>query len=1248
MTFRIQHTPARQERGHWYSTIKAHDGDTILHAETVRLDDPLSRDVFALRVVAASNGSAPDKERLRHELLRILDGATAEKSGGGDADTEKKPESQATRMVAIALAAADLFHDDRDDPYARLTIGNHTETWLTHAKRFKLWLAGRFYHEYNTAAGAQAIADALNVIDAKARFDGPCRPVFLRLAPDGLGGVYLDLVDDEWRAVHITPAGWRIVHRPPVYFRRSPGMLPLPEPQQGGSLDDLRALVNVPDDADWAQVVAWLRGALHPSGPYPVLALKGEQGSAKTTLARMLRLLVDPAKPELRSDPRELRDVAIAARNNWIVAFDNVSYIEPWLSDVLCRLSTGAGWATRELYTDVDETLFEARRPALLNGITEFITRPDLLDRTIQIVLPQIADDDRRQEKELWPAFEVLRPRLLGAILDSAVGALRIQSSVHLGRLPRMADFATWAVAAERAAGEPTRFLEAYTRARAESNAQAIDGSLIGQAIQKYIVPGLETGPWRGTATEVLDHLSGLVDDRTKRERHWPRTGRALASELRRLGPAFRAVGVRIVLGERGGHRGARIITLTLDNPGGRPSASSAEPDDQENQSETADDSPGAIRQQSSASSADRQQDDEVLTIADDADGADDLAVGNRQQESPVKSTQNGPADDADDVPPTFSKDTPFRSPIGDLRVQVITTADGLSAVLPDLLAAPMLGLDTETTGLDWQTDRLRLVQFATPERTYVIDCFRVDPKALAPIFDGGRVLVGHNLKFDLHFIAGAGLPVPTGERLFDTMIAAQLLGAGTDDGRLSRCGLKAVAKRYLDADVDKTEQKADWSGPLSDEQIRYAALDAAILLPLHDKLTAALAEDGAKLGRVMRLEMRALPATIWLEQTGAPFDADAWAALSDTAVAEQLRLEGELTAAAGTADLLGRGTVNWSSPVQVAEVLRRRGHAVQQTDEATLLGLADAEPLAKLLLDYREASKRVSVYGIEYLKHVDATTGRIHADYLQLGAASGRMSCQRPNLQQIPRDPAYRGCFKPGPGRALVKADYGQIELRIAAEVAGDRAMIDAFQRGEDLHALTAKLVLGKTEVTRHDRQTAKALNFGLIYGMGAPRLQEHAASGYGVRLTLEEAEQFRVRFFQHYDGIRRWHRAQPDGPIDTRTVAGRRRLAVEKFTEKLNTPVQGTAADGLKAALALMWETRGRCPGAAPVLCVHDEVVVECDYADAETTLTWLEDCMRRGMGAFLRRVPVVVEALIQADWSGTLILVGMGGDG
>jgi len=588
-----------------------------------------------------------------------------------------------------------------------------------------------------------------------------------------------------------------------------------------------------------------------------------------------------------------------------------------------------------------------------------------------------------------------------------------------------------------------------------------------------------------------------------------------------------------------------------------------------------------------------------------------------------------------------------------ELPVQTLATVDDIQRALPALLAAPMVGFDTETTGLDPLTDRLHLVQLATHDRAYVLDARRVDPRVLAPLFDApvgaGPLMVAQNAAFDLRFLHQVGLTTPAAGRLFDTELAARLLSASAFKKGYApvKHGLAAIAQRVLGLSLDKTAQTSDWAGALTEEQLRYAALDAAVLPLIAERLQADLAEAG--LTRVAALEMEALPAVAWLMETGVPFDSDGWQRLALLAEQDVARVEQDLTLLAATGGLFanGQSTVKWSSTQQVAALLRERGHTtVTSTEEAVLHQLADVgEPLAPLLLRHREASKRASTYGLDYLKHVHPLTGRIHASFRQLGSEAGRMSATDPNVQQVPRGRAYRACVRPGPGRVLVKADYAQIELRLAAQIAPDERLVEAFQRGDDMHTVTARTVLGKTDVTKADRQAAKAVNFGLLYGMGAKGLRQYAAEEYGVHWTEQEAQTVRGRFFAAYRGLQAWHRSQTDGEVDTRTVAGRRRLGVERFTEKLNTPVQGSGADGLKAALGILWETRDRAPSAAPILVVHDEIVVECDREQADEARDWVVDAMRGGMETVLHRVPAEVEATICADWSGAELHISNG---
>jgi hypothetical protein len=274
------------------------------------------------------------------------------------------------------------------------------------------------------APSSEALQSALNVIEAKAHFDAPERQVHIRVG--GLDGrLYLDLCDTTWRAVEIGSTGWRVIDNPPVRFRRAAGMQPLPMPVPGGSIELLRSFLNVQTDTDFVLVVAWALACLRNRGPYPVIVLSGEQGSAKSTFSAILRALLDPNTAPLRALPREDRDLFIAASNGHVLAFDNVSGLPPWISDTLCRLATGGGFALRQLYSDQEEVLFDAARPVILNGIEEIVTRPDLADRAVFLTLEPIQEERRRPEAELWAAFEAVRPQLLGALLDAVVVGLR-------------------------------------------------------------------------------------------------------------------------------------------------------------------------------------------------------------------------------------------------------------------------------------------------------------------------------------------------------------------------------------------------------------------------------------------------------------------------------------------------------------------------------------------------------------------------------------------------------------------------------------------------------------------------------------------------------------------------------------------------------------------------------------------------------------------------------------------------------
>lgn len=315
---------------------------------------------------------------------------------------ESSRRSQASRIVELG-AGLELFHSPDQVAYVSVPVATHREIWPVRSKGFKQHLARQFFEQTGKVPSATALNDTLTLLEGQALFEGTEQRVHVRVA-EHENSVVLDLCDPRWQVVLVDATGWRIHKVSPVKFRRTRGMLPLPVPVSDGDLSDLRNFINVDDDG-WHLLIAWILNALRPRGPYPPLSLQGEQGAGKTTLVRMIRALVDPSVAPVRCEPRDLRDLMIGAQNGWLLAFDNLSFVSPWLSDALCRLSTGGGFATRELFTDTNEIVFDAKRPVIVNGIESLITRSDLLDRALLLTLPTIGETQRRAEADLWRAL---------------------------------------------------------------------------------------------------------------------------------------------------------------------------------------------------------------------------------------------------------------------------------------------------------------------------------------------------------------------------------------------------------------------------------------------------------------------------------------------------------------------------------------------------------------------------------------------------------------------------------------------------------------------------------------------------------------------------------------------------------------------------------------------------------------------------------------------------------------------------
>ncbi len=484
--------------------------------------------------------------------------------------TSGRPRTQSETLIAYA-ASAELFHAPDGEAYATVGVGGHRETCPLKSGRFTRWLTRSFYREAGKAPSAQALTDARATIGAMAAFDGPELPIFVRVAGHE-EAVYLDLCNEDWEVAEITASGWRVLpsEAVPVRFVRRDNAAPLPRPAAGGGVDDLKPLLNMRGEEDFRLLVGWIVGTFSPEGPYPVLVLQGEQGSAKSTAVRVLRSVTDPAVEPLRAPPRDERDLAIAASGNWVPALDNLSGMRPWLSDALCRLATGGGFATRELYSDDREVIFSQKRPVILNGIDSLAVAGDLRDRSLVVELPPIPPDKKRTERAFYRELEAARPRVLGALLDAVSAALRNLDRVELEELPRMADFAVWMTAAEEALPwEPGAFVEAYAGNRAEAGETALDTDPVAVAVRDLMESREE---WSGTATELYAALAELVDEDVRRSRAWPSAPNSLSNRMKRIAPSLRGAGIeygdeRAPGGSRTRKKGLKK-TSTKDRPG--------------------------------------------------------------------------------------------------------------------------------------------------------------------------------------------------------------------------------------------------------------------------------------------------------------------------------------------------------------------------------------------------------------------------------------------------------------------------------------------------------------------------------------------------------------------------------------------------------------------------------------------------------------------------------------------------------
>lgn len=460
--------------------------------------------------------------------------------------------SQATELAELAAEKCELWHDADGEVFASLQgISGESQHWRIDSTGFRDWLSHLAFSELGTAPGTETIKSACNALAGKAKFEGAEHMPARRVAKTD-AGYWLDMGDDLWRAFLLTPVGWRIIDKPPVRFLRTKATRPMPNAEQQGDVSPLWSLVNVPE-YDRPLVLAWILECWRSDTPYAVLEISGEQGAAKSTAQRTLRQFVDPNDVPLRGRPKTVEDVYVAAGNAHLLSFENLSTLSAEQSDALCAVSTGAGFAARQLFTNGEEALIKAHRPIALNGINSVVTRPDLLDRAVCLHLPRLTE--RKTDAEITEAVDKAAPGIFAGLLNLFCAALRELPEVRSEplQLPRMADFAQLGEAVARAQGcAPGHFLKLYAAHRRVSIQRTIDASPVAAAIVRMVESG---NTFNGTVGDLLEHLNRNRPDHEATD-YWPKSPRGLGDALRRYSPALAQIGIKAEVESRPRARG--------------------------------------------------------------------------------------------------------------------------------------------------------------------------------------------------------------------------------------------------------------------------------------------------------------------------------------------------------------------------------------------------------------------------------------------------------------------------------------------------------------------------------------------------------------------------------------------------------------------------------------------------------------------------------------------------------------------
>lgn len=1162
-------------------------------------------------------------------------------------------ESAGDRLVGLVTAGIrknemELFRD-ADDLYLATLKLVYQNFLLDSAKTHEI-LNHLFFSHFKKGLTETALKNALATLKAIARFNGRDKKVYRRVARPNDDSLIIDLGTDDWSVIRIASGGWRHKKHSAVPFTRyeRQAALPIPAPSEEGTVEVLRDFTNVSNE-DFPLAIGTILAAFSGKPPFPIAAVTGLFGSGKSTLSMVFKRLIDPSVDLLSSAPETPVDLYSIIHSTWFSAFDNISTITPAMSDAFCRASTGGHAARRRYFTTFDKCSIDISRPLLLNCITNPIRRPDLLSRTIFLRTATLP----RYKKDLESEFCSVWPIAFSGILNALVAGLKYQDQTSGMDDHRLMDCFHWITACEHGLPwSPGTFYERFMEQTKQKDEDVLDDSLVGGLLVEYMADKTE---WRGNATELLKILREMPSAApVLRDPEFPSNPSWLIRKLNEIIPNLKSIGLFVNTNIRGVYinykdekKKERYIHVAWDNSRNKPS----------------EDNPSAKNLSVDNSTESARSVSNVATVKNAVTGvtspeslaingleAGDGTVTAKKMVSPETQTGDGKKNGVTVVSPpqsdashglqrgdgkngnfiSYNPEIAPRSLCPEITYEVITDEETAHNTLQYLTSSfSILGLDIETqrnvgyledkkAGLYPSKSRIRLIQLYTGKEGFIFDLNNINIKIFKPL---SKVpCIAHNALFESMFFQAVGIELKLG----CTMLMHAVL---TNQGRIS---FKQAAQEYLNIDLSKEQQTSDWNTPeLSKQQLDYAMLDAVLALQLHKVLHQRLADE--KLLAGYQLARNCINPVAKAQITGFPFDSIKHTEKISEWQKDQLKAENALRKLCGDINFNSQKQLSqWLETKLPKEILGRWSKSPKSgylTTGAAELARHEDVDIVQPLIAYKRMEKQLSTYGEGYLKHV--INHRIYPSFTLLGAASGRMTCSQPNIQQLPNRYGLRECVRALGDSCILAADYSQIELRIVAILAQDHTMLDAYRQGHDLHTLMAGRILKKDQgdISTDDRKIAKAANFGLLYGAGPTTLQTYARVAYGVELTEEEAIHIREVFRQTYPGIYRWQQettAQTQQSLMTRTIGGRiRRYRPDEkglYCESLNTPVQGAGADLLMGAIPKVAQSiKGYA--AEMIGFVHDEIIVGTKETEADTVQKAVENAMRE---AFVELFP------------------------